>query len=69
MHLLSLPCVPMQKLLIWFFLPIVTGSSRQGTVVGWLSHVQWVVFIIWLAELGWHFRQACVTSCPMANGP
>ena len=46
MHFFSLPCALMQKLLIWFFLPIVTGSLRQVTVIGWLSHVQCVVAMI-----------------------
>ena len=45
MHFFSLPCVPIQKLLIWFFFPIVTGSSRQGTLTGSLSQVQCVVCI------------------------
>ena len=69
MHFFSLPWVPMQKLLIWFFLPIVTGSVRQGTVIGWLSQVQWVVCITSSAASGWHSRHACVTACGLSNGP
>ena len=69
MHFFSLPCVPMQKLLIWFFLPIVTGSSRQGPSNGSLSQVQWVVCMTWPAASGWHSRQAWVTSCPLSYGP
>jgi len=69
MHLFSLPWALMQKLLIWFFLPIVTISPRQAAITGAPSQVQWVVAMNWVAESGWHFRQAWVTSGPLAYGP
>src|SRR5919109_3790822 len=69
MHLFSLPCEPMQKLLIWLIFPIVTGVSRQGTSKAFDSHVQCVVFMTCAAASSWHSRQARVTSCPVLNSP
>ena len=59
MHCFSLPCELMQKLLIWVFLPIVTGSSRQGTLTGSPSQVQWVVCMTWDRGVGVAL-QACL---------
>src|SRR3990172_3560808 len=59
----------MQKLLIWLALPMVTGSSRQGTLKGSDSHVQWEVFITSPAASAWQVRQLRVTSCGVVSGP
>jgi hypothetical protein len=69
MHRFWLPCALMQKLLIWLALPMVTGSSRQGTSNSFDSHVQWVVAMTAVAASSWHSRQARVTSCPVSNSP